>query len=137
MTSLAQASYACGSLRHASHWLPLSRKYDSFTIVTQSFSGHTASQTPHPQHASMLASYMPSDMTSKQESGHCSQHSVHLMHFSKSMTGRIVRVVNFLKVGFRAGRNPPDLPVAASAIAAPTGMDGMAMPSRISCHFGS
>ena len=42
-------------------------------------------------------------MTSKQESGHCNQQSVHLMQVSKSTTGRMVRVVNFLKVGFRAG----------------------------------
>ena len=39
----------------------------------------------------MFASYRPSGMTSKQESGHCSQQSVHLMHFSKSTTGRMER----------------------------------------------
>ncbi len=42
-------------------------------------------------------------MTSKQESGHWIQQSVHLTHVSKLTTGRIVRVVYFLKYGFRSG----------------------------------
>jgi len=45
-----------------------------------------ASHTPQPQHAAMLASYRPSGVTSKQESGHCSQHSSHLMQVSKFTT---------------------------------------------------
>ena len=92
------------SCRHISHWLSLSSKAASFTIVMQSFTGQTASHTPHPQHASMLASYSPSGVTSKQLSGHWIQQSVHLTHVSKFTTGRIVRVVNFLKYGFRSGR---------------------------------
>ena len=42
-------------------------------------------------------------MTSKQESGHCIQQSVHFTHVSKSTTGRMVRVVYFLKYGLRSG----------------------------------
>src|SRR5712692_9159023 len=74
--------YAPLSLRHISHWLALSSKAASLTIVTHSFAGHTASHTPQPQHDSMLASYKPSDVTSKQESGHWIQQSVHLTHLS-------------------------------------------------------
>ena len=85
------------SVLNISHWLLLSPNAASLTIVTQSSTGQTASQTPQPQQASALRSYVPSGMTSKQESGHCSQQSVHLMHLSKSITGRIVRVENFLK----------------------------------------
>src|SRR5690348_3980456 len=105
-------------------------------MLTQFGTGQTASQTPHPQHATMLASYRPSGVTSKQESGHCSQHSVHLIQVSKFTTGRIVRVVNFLNVGLRSGRKPPEACATGSSIARPAGMLGMAMPSPISCHFG-
>src|ERR1700674_667504 len=106
-------------------------------MVRQSFTGHTASHTPHPQQACILASYNPSGVTSKQESGQCSQQSVHLMQVSKFTTGRIVRVENFLKVGFRSGRNPPTTCVVGSSKPRPAGMLGMVTPSRISCHFGS
>src|SRR5579864_1855953 len=105
-------------------------------MVTHSLTGQTASQTPHPQQACILASYRPSGVTSKQESGHCSQHSVHLMQVSKFTTGRIVRVVNFLNVGLRSGRNPPVAWLVGSSIAVPAGIDGIAMPSPISCHLG-
>ena len=90
-------------MRHISHWLALSSKASSRTMVTQSLAGHTASHTPQPQQDSMLASYRPSGVTSKQESGHWIQQSVHLTHLSKSMTGRMVRVVYFLKYGLRSG----------------------------------
>src|SRR5713101_4123247 len=70
-------------------------------------------------------------MTSKQESGHWIQQSVHFTHVSKSMTGRIVRVVNFLKYGLRSGTYP--LP---SSFGLPTGIAGMVTPSRISHHLG-
>ena len=36
-------------------------------------------------------------------SGHWIQQSVHFTHLSKSITGRMVRVVNFLKYGLRSG----------------------------------
>ena len=85
------------SLRHISHWLALSSNTDSLTIVMQFSTGHTASQTPQPQQASMLASKVPSGMTSKTESGQAIQHRLHFTQVSKSITGRIVRVVNFLK----------------------------------------
>src|SRR5260370_15745388 len=99
--------------------------------------GQTASHTPQPQQATMLASYRPSGVTSKQESGHCSQQSSHLMQVSKFTIGRIVRVVNFLNVGLRAGWNPPVLWVIGSCIWWPRAMEGMEIPSRISCHFGN
>src|SRR5215472_15186126 len=106
-------------------------------MVTHSFTGQTASHTPQPQQATMLASYRPSGVTSKQESGHCSQHSVHLMQVSKSTTGLMVRVVNFLNVGFRSGRNPPLACVVGSSTGFPAGIDGIAMPSPISYHLGN
>src|SRR5438128_9179771 len=70
-------------------------------------------------------------MTSKQESGHWIQQSVHFTHVSKSVTGRIVRVVNFLKYGLRSGTYP--LP---ASLGLPTGIAGIVTPSRISHHFG-
>src|SRR5713226_7420456 len=106
-------------------------------MVTQLGTGQTASHTPHPQQASIFASYKPSGVTSKQESGHCSQHSVHLMQVSKSTTGRMVRVLNFLNVGVRSGRNPPTFAVSGSWKAPPLGMPGMVTPSRISHHLGN
>src|SRR3989442_10903984 len=70
-------------------------------------------------------------MTSKQESGHWIQQSVHFTHVSKSMTGRVVRVVNFLKYGLRSGTEPlPD------SFGFPTGIPGNVTPSRISHHSG-
>src|SRR5262249_41504771 len=54
--SVIPVVYFALSLRHISHWLALSSKAASLTIVTQSLAGHTASQTPQPQHASMFAS---------------------------------------------------------------------------------
>src|SRR5215510_16055611 len=101
--SAIQAVYLSLSLRHISHWLELSSNTDSLTIVMYFSTGQTASQTPQPQHASMLASYVPSGITSKHESGHWIQQSVHFTHVSKLTTGRIVRVVNFLKYGLRSG----------------------------------
>src|SRR5919204_4809868 len=95
-----------------------------------------ASHTPQPQHASMSASYKPSGVTSKTESGHASQHSVHLMHLSKSTTGRMVRVAYFLNVGLRSALYPPCFASTGSVIECPRGMDGIAMPSRISVHLG-
>ena len=65
--------------------------------------GHTASHTPQPQHASMLASKVASGITSKQESGQEIQQRLHFTQVSKSITGRIVRVVYFLKYGLRSG----------------------------------
>src|SRR5437868_11815529 len=106
-------------------------------MVTHFSTGHTASQTPQPQHATMLASYRPSGVTSKHESGHCSQHSVHLMQVSKFTTGRMVRVVNFLNTGLRSGRKPPLACVVGSSTGLPAGIAGMEIPSRISCHLGS
>src|SRR5215472_8815907 len=105
-------------------------------MVTHSLTGQTASQTPQPQQACMLASYRPSGVTSKHESGHCSQHRVHLMQVSKFTTGRMVRVVYFLNVGLRSGRYPPVAWLVGSSTALPAGMLGMAMPSPISCHLG-
>src|SRR5579864_9529190 len=106
-------------------------------MVTQFGTGQTASHTPQPQQASMFASYKPSGVTSKQVSGHCSQHSVHLMQVSKSTTGRKLRVLNFLKYFARSGWRPPVLPLLASVIAFPSGRQGMEMPSPISCHLGN
>src|SRR5262249_15336593 len=124
---VSHALYLSLSFRHISHWLSLSSNEASLTMVTQSFAGHTASQTPQPQHASMLASLRPSGVTSKQESGHWIQHSVHLTHLSKSITGRMVRVVNFLKYGLRSGTYP--LP---PSMGLPTGMAGMLTPPPLS-----
>src|SRR5947207_6866706 len=101
--SVSQVLYVAGSFRHISHWLALSSKTDSLTIVMQCSTGQTASQTPQPQQASMFASYVPSGITSKQESGHWIQQSVHFTQVSKLTTGRMVRVVYFLKYGFRSG----------------------------------
>src|SRR6266850_2097208 len=70
-------------------------------------------------------------MTSKHESGHWIQQSVHFTHVSKLMTGRIERVVYFLKYGLRSGTYP--LP---SSFGLPTGMAGIVTPSRISHHLG-
>src|SRR5205809_3934376 len=93
--------------------------------------GQTASHTPQPQHASMAASKVPSGMTSKTESGQEIQQRLHFTQVSKSITGRIVRVVYFLKYGLRSGTYP--LP---ASLGLPTGMAGMVTPSRISHHFG-
>jgi hypothetical protein len=54
--SSSQALYFPGSFWWASNWLSLSAKARSFTMVMQFVTGHTASQTPQPQQASMLAS---------------------------------------------------------------------------------
>src|SRR5499433_3194236 len=97
----------------------------------QSSTGHTASQTPQPQQASMLASNVPSGITSKHESGHEIQQRLHFTHVSKSITGRIVRVVNFLKYGLRSGTYP-----CPPSFGLPMGIAGMDTPSRISHHFG-
>src|SRR6267143_2186349 len=70
-------------------------------------------------------------MTSKHESGHWIQQSVHFTHVSKLLTGRIVRVVYFLKYGLRSGTYP--LP---SSFGLPTGIAGIVTPSRISHHLG-
>src|SRR5258705_1594606 len=70
-------------------------------------------------------------MTSKQESGHWIQQRVHFTHVSKLMTGRIVRVVNFLKYGLRSGTYP--LP---ASLGLPSGIAGIVTPSRISHHLG-
>src|SRR5215470_3337895 len=70
-------------------------------------------------------------MTSKQESGHWIQQRVHFTHVSKLMTGRIVRVVNFLKYGLRSGTYP--LP---ASLGLPTGIAGIVTSSRISHHLG-
>src|SRR6267378_6799316 len=70
-------------------------------------------------------------MTSKHESGHWIQQSVHFTHVSKLMTGRIVRVVNFLKYGLRSGTYP--LP---ASFGLPIGIAGIVTPSRISHHLG-
>src|SRR6266849_3431380 len=93
--------------------------------------GQTASHTPQPQHDSMLASKVSSGMTSKQESGHEIQQRLHFTQVSKSTTGRIVRVVYFLKYGLHSGTYP--LP---SSLGLPTGMAGIVTPSRISHHLG-
>src|SRR5712691_13055622 len=127
----SQVLYAPLSLRHISHWLALSEKAASFTIVMQFSTGQTASHTPQPQHASMAASKVPSGMTSKTESGQAIQQRLHFTQASKSITGRIVRVVYFLKYGLRSGTYP--LP---SSFGLPTGMAGIVTPSRISHHFG-
>src|SRR5262250_1228406 len=127
----SQVVYPGLSLTHISHWLALSSKASSRTMVMQSLAGHTASHTPQPQHDSMLASYRPSGVTSKQVSGHWIQQSVHFTHLSKSITGRMVRVVYFLKYGLRSGTYP--LP---PSMGLPTGMAGIVTPSRISHHLG-
>src|ERR1700730_3147510 len=127
----SQAVYWGLSLRHISHWLALSSKASSRTMLTHSLAGHTASKTPQPQQDSMLASYRPSGVTSKHESGHWIQQRVHFTHLSKSITGRMVRVVYFLKYGLRSGTYP--LP---PSMGLPMGMAGMVTPSRISHHFG-
>src|SRR5438309_3001796 len=54
--SSTQAWYACLSCLYASHWLLLSANSASLTMVTQLSTGHTASQTPQPQHASAFKS---------------------------------------------------------------------------------
>src|SRR5262249_59573540 len=123
----SQVVYPGLSLAHISHWLALSSKASSRTMVMQSLAGHTASHTPQPQHDSMLASYRPSGVTSKQVSGHWIQQSVHFTHLSKSITGRMVRVVYFLKYGLRSGTYP--LP---PSMGLPTGMAGVGAPSRLS-----
>src|SRR6267142_6212457 len=84
--SVIQVLYVALSVRHISHWLALSSKASSRTMVTHSLAGHTASQTPQPQQDSMLASYRPSVVTSKHESGHWIQQRVHFTHLSKSIT---------------------------------------------------
>src|SRR5580765_7756270 len=114
-----------------SHWLALSSKAASFTIVMQCSTGHTASHTPQPQQASMAASNVPSGITSKTESGHEIQQRLHFTQVSKSITGRIVRVVNFLKYGLRSGTYP-----CPPSFGLPMGMAGIVTPSRISHHFG-
>src|ERR1700675_1187219 len=97
IVSMSQVLYFVLSLRHISHWLALSSNTDSLTIVMQLSTGHTASHTPQPQHASMLASNVASGITSKHESGQAIQQRLHFTHVSKSTTGRMVRVVYFLK----------------------------------------
>src|SRR5216110_202013 len=129
--SAIQLRYLSLSFRHISHWLALSSKTDSLTIVMQCSTGQTASQTPQPQQASMFASYVPSGITSKQESGHWIQQSVHFTQVSKLTTGRMVRVVYFLKYGLRSGTYP-----FPSSFGLPTGIAGIVTPSRISHHFG-
>src|SRR5256885_3973326 len=114
-----------------SHWLALSSKAASLTIVMQFSTGQTASHTPQPQHASMAASKVPSGMTSKTESGQAIQQRLHFTQASKSITGRIVRVVYFLKYGLRSGTYP-----WPPSLGLPIGMAGIVMPSRISHHFG-
>src|SRR5207249_3175247 len=123
--------YAALSFRHISHWLALSSNSASFTIVMQCSTGHTASHTPQPQHASMLASNVPSGITSKTESGQAIQQRLHFTQVSKSTTGRMVRVVNFLKYGLRSGTKP-----CPPSLGLPMGMAGIETPSRISHHFG-
>src|SRR5215470_17136055 len=100
--SLTHFSYASWSFLQSSHWLELSVNAVSLTMVMHWGSGQIASQTPQPQQACRLASYRPSGVTSKQLSGQASQQRVHLMHLSKSTTGRMVRVAYFRKVGLRA-----------------------------------
>src|SRR6266851_6272922 len=129
--SVIQALYPSLSFRHISPSLALSSNCDSLTIVMQFSTGQTASHTPQPQHASMLASNVASGMTSKQESGHAIQQRLHFTQVSKSTTGRMVRVVYFLKYGLRSGTYP--LP---SSLGLPTGMAGIVTPSRIYHHFG-
>src|SRR5215510_12369457 len=128
----SQVLYPVLSFRHISHWLALFSNSASFTIVMQCSTGHTASHTPQPQHDSMLASKVFSGMASKQESGQEIQQRLHFTQVSKSMTGRIVRVVNFLKYALCSGTYP--LP---PSLGLPMGMDGMLMPSRISHQRGS
>src|SRR5215813_2850047 len=84
----SQVVYPGLSLAHISHWLALSSKASSRTMVMQSLAGHTASHTPQPQHDSMLASYRPSGVTSKQVSGLLFQQSVHFTHLSSFPTRR-------------------------------------------------
>src|SRR5437773_11139631 len=75
----------------------------------QSSTGQTASHTPQPQHASMLAYKVPPGITSKTESGHAIQQMLHLTQVSKSITGRIVRVETLLNDGPRScpSHSPP------------------------------
>src|SRR5688572_8165024 len=98
--------YAGLSLRHISHWPALSSKTDPFTILMHFSAGQTASHTPQPQQDSMFASNVPSGITSKHESGQLIQQRLHFTQVSKSITGRIVRVVYFLKYGLRSGTYP-------------------------------
>src|SRR3989304_4364832 len=49
--SFTQVLYVSLFAFHIAHWLPLSVKADSFTIVMQSSTGQTDSQAPQPQHA--------------------------------------------------------------------------------------
>src|SRR5215510_4189511 len=100
-------------------------------IVMQFSTGHTASHTPQPQHDSMFASKVASGITSKQESGQEIQQRLHFTQVSKSITGRIVRVVYFLKYGLRSGTYP-----CPPSFGLPMGMAGMVTPSRISHHLG-
>src|SRR3989304_1299996 len=53
---LSQVLYVSFSFSYISNWLALSSEAASFTIVMQFSTGQTASQTPQPQQASMLAS---------------------------------------------------------------------------------
>src|SRR5215831_18028686 len=70
-------------------------------------------------------------MMSKQLSGHWIQQRVHFTQVSKSTTGRMVRLENFLKTWLRSGRYP--LPPSTGL---PTGRDGIETPSRISHQRG-
>src|SRR5919197_930357 len=114
--SVSHVLYAALSARHISHWLSLSSKTASFTMVMQFSTGQTASHTPQPQHASIAASNVPSGITSKTESGHEIQHRLHFTQVSKSITGRMVRVVYFLKYGLRSGTCP-----LSASLGLPTG----------------
>src|SRR5207245_9678262 len=69
--------------------------------------------------------------TSREDTGLCTKQSVHFTDVSNAMTGRIVRVVNFLKYGLRSGTYP--LP---ASLGLPTGIAGIVTPSRISHHLG-
>src|SRR5439155_23700906 len=89
-------------------------------MVMQSGTGQTSSQMLQPMHASYTTSYVPSGVTSKHSSGHCSQHWVHLMQVSKLTSGRRVRVLHFLYSGLRV----------------PTCCASTMMPSRICIQPG-
>src|SRR5207245_11460361 len=99
-------------------------------IVMQCSTGHTASHTPQPQHASMLAANVPSGITSKTESGQAIQQRLHFTQVSKSTTERIVRVVNFLKYGLRSGTQP-----CPPSLGLRMGMAGIDRASSISRDF--
>src|SRR5437588_208983 len=114
------AWYAAGSVLYSVYRLSLPLNSSSFTIVMQSATGQTSSQMLQPMHASYTTSYVPSGVTSKHSSGHCSQHWVHLMHVSKFTRGRRVRVLHFLYTGLRV----------------PTVMASTMMPSRICVQPG-